>query len=86
MINISDINTSSMEVPDAQSPMAAKEQDALAHEAEQFKNELGWLGKPFGVKKEKPGNISGLVIVACFILLAAFYFLPSKTNHAMSYE
>jgi hypothetical protein len=68
-----------VEIPDsgAQS-LGKKEGEYLAHEQEYFKKELGWLGKPFGGKNEKPGNISALVIVFCFLAMGAVYFSPPK--------
>ncbi len=37
---------------------------------------MGWLGKPFGGRNEKPGNISALVIVLCFGAMAVVYLKP----------
>ncbi len=57
------IEKSPVDLP-GDSGKATSELEALAHERETFRNEPGWLGRPFGGRKEKPGNISGLVIVA----------------------
>lgn len=43
------------------------------HEREIFEGELGWLGKTFGGHKEKPGNISAIVILVCLLFLALTY-------------
>jgi hypothetical protein len=44
-----------------------------AREETQFQQELGFLGRLFGGKNEKPGNISALVIVLCFLSLAVVW-------------
>ncbi len=81
-IPVEDISKAPVEVPGADD-RARKESSALAHEQEQFKKELGWLGHPFGGRTEKPGNISGLVIVLCFVLIAGYYGAERYTaiNH-----
>jgi hypothetical protein len=43
------------------------------HELKLFAFELGWLGKLFGGKSEKAGNISGVVIVLCVLSLAVIW-------------
>lgn len=54
---------------------AELEYEALtrAHEQTQFQRELGLLGKLFGGKSEKPGNISATVIVLSFAVLATVW-------------
>ncbi len=66
-----DVSAISSSKPDDIKPSAnaLAEQEQLAHAQKTFENELGWLGKAFGGRTEKPGNISGLVIVVCFSLL-----------------
>lgn len=44
------------------------------HERERFKSELGWIGKVFGGRNEKPGNISAVVIVLCFVALGIVWY------------
>ena len=48
---------------------AQAELNLLAAKQKTFEGELGRLGKLFGGRSEKPGNISGLVIVICFLLI-----------------
>ena len=68
-------------VPDADDQaLARKEAEALAHEQEYFRKELGWLGKPFGGRAEKPGNISALVIVLCFVAMFIIYVWPPSAT------
>ena len=62
------------------SSRAKDEESMLAHKQKQFVNELGLLGKPFGGRKEKPGNISGLVIVLCFVIIIIVYLNPPATE------
>lgn len=71
-----------VDVPVTQS--ARKEADAFAHEQENFRKELGWLGKPFGGRSEKPGNISALVIVLCFAAMAIVYLDPLRLGSGIS--
>jgi hypothetical protein len=75
-IDIDKISSAPVEVPD-DAALAKKESFHLAHEQEYFRKELGWLGKPFGGRSEKPGNISALVIVLCFGAMAIVYLKPS---------
>ena len=42
----------------------------LEHQRETFQSELGLLGKLFGGRKEKPGNISGVALIFCLLYLA----------------
>ena len=73
-IDLSSITSAPVEVPGADSgPRSQKEATMLAHEAEQFKKELGLLGVPFGGRSEKPGNISALVICACLFFMPVVY-------------
>ena len=58
----------------------------LAHNERNFRNELGWLGRTFGGRREKSGNISGLVICACFVFLIVAYFHPHKEEMGISFE
>ncbi len=67
-------------------PQSERKMFDLDHEQKQFRNELGWLGKPFGGKKEKPGNISGLVIVFCFLLIGYAYVFPPDEKLGMTFE
>lgn len=76
--------------PDDQSRANYELEDLTrAHERQQFQSELGWIGKVFGGRNEKPGNISAVVIVLCFLGLAMvwgtdvysnFYFATHKIN------
>ena len=45
----------------------------LEHKAQQLRTELGWLGKFFGGRQEKAGNISAIVLLLCFLALAAVW-------------
>lgn len=69
-VSLESITTAPIEIPvtlgDSQ---AQREKEALAHDRAQFNRELGWLGKPFGGRREKPGNISALVISMCFLII-----------------
>ena len=62
------------------------EQAMFAHEREKFKKELGWLGLPFGGRSEKPGNISALVVVLCFIGLGIIYARPPTSESGVTLD
>ena len=82
-VSIERISTAPVEVPDEASLREAqKEMQQLQHQT--FKSELGWLGRPFGGRNEKPGNISALVIVFCFVAMACVYFLPHEMEHGIT--
>jgi len=85
-VSLDAIDKTSVSIPKNRGGKATSELDQLTHEQETFKNELGWLGRPFGGRKEKPGNISGLVIVACFALLLVAYLYPPTDNLGMTFE
>lgn len=85
-ISVEEISTSPPEKKTKTKGLAKKELDLLAHEAQQFKDELGWLGKPFGGRSEKPGNISALVIVCCFVAMIIVYENPPKAEHGVTFE
>ncbi|WP_424974282.1 hypothetical protein [Dinoroseobacter sp. S124A] len=84
--SLDSIQTTPVNFPKENGSRATSELTQLTHEQETFKNELGWLGKPFGGRKEKPGNISGLVIVACFLLLLVAYLKPPSEGLGMTFE
>ena len=65
---------------------AGYEREDLAHEQVQFKSELGWLGKVWGGKKEKPGNISGLLAFLCFGFLVVAFFFPFESSSDFGYK
>jgi hypothetical protein len=85
-VDLGKIDGAPTEIPGASDVMAQKELNLLAHEAEQFRRELGWLGHPFGGRREKPGNISVIVILFCFLGMAVLYLDPPKPNSDMSFE
>jgi len=62
-----------IDVPGGAETNAQRERDALAHERAVFERELGVVGKLFGGKQEKSGNIAVFVIVLCFVLIGFAY-------------
>jgi hypothetical protein len=83
-VSIDKIATAPVDVPDAGAVNDAKKEAEFLHQRESFKSELGWLGKPFGGKSEKPGNISALVIVLCFGAMFSVYFFPRELGGGIS--
>ena len=59
---------------------AQKEKDFLAAESERFTKELGWLGRTFGGRREKPGNISALVICMIFAFIFVAFIAEVVAN------
>jgi hypothetical protein len=82
-IDVEKITSAPVEVPD-DAALAKKESFHLAHEQEYFRKELGWLGRPFGGRTEKPGNISALVIVLCFVAMAVVYLKPEGLGNGIT--
>lgn len=82
-ISIDKIATAPVDVPDSGTNDARKESEFL-HQRESFKSELGWLGRPFGGRAEKPGNISALVIVLCFGAMFSVYFSRANLEAALA--
>ena len=85
-ISLDDIVNAPKESTDAPKGLAKKELDLLGAEAQKFKDELGWIGKPFGGRSEKPGNISALVIVFCFISMVIVYLKPPTAEYGVTFE
>lgn len=52
---------------------AASEQIQLEHAQQTFQSELGLIGRLLGGRREKPGNISGLGLILCFLVLLIAY-------------
>lgn len=76
MVPLESISNAPVEVPKTPSDLSAQlERENLAREYEgrQHARELGWMGKPFGGKNEKPGNISAAVVVLCFLILGVVW-------------
>ncbi len=73
-VPVESIFTTAVEIPSKGSETQSRaESESLAHERKVFEAELGWLGKTFGGRKEKPGNISAIVIVICLLFIALSY-------------
>ena len=51
---------------------ATSEIDAFGHKERTQQANLGYLGKLFGSEKEKPGNISALILIVLVIILFLF--------------
>jgi hypothetical protein len=70
--SLEDIAKAPTEIPQTDSDSGKKEERLLAHERDTFKVELGIVGRIFGGRSEKPGNISALVLLfsALFLVIA----------------
>ncbi|MFV0408401.1 MAG: hypothetical protein ACK5LJ_01480 [Paracoccus sp. (in: a-proteobacteria)] len=59
--------------------MAADEEKMFAHEENMQNAQLGWIGKFWGAKSEKPGNVSAIVALLLAIYLGILIFaFPSS--------
>ncbi|MCY4300348.1 MAG: hypothetical protein OXC68_01250 [Aestuariivita sp.] len=85
-VSLDAIKSAPVNFSDFQDHNANSELNQLTHEQETFKSELGWLGRLFGGRKEKPGNISGLALVACFAFLLIAYIYPSTEGSGVTFE
>lgn len=83
-VSVDKITTAPIEVPNAGDLTVAKQESEFLHQQEYFKKELGWLGKPFGGRAEKPGNISALVVVLCFTGMGLVFFFPKLLGEGFS--
>lgn len=70
--SLEDIANAPTEIPSSDGNSGKKEERLLAHERDTFKSELGIVGRVFGGRSEKPGNISALVLAfsALFLIIA----------------
>lgn len=55
--------------------MAADEEKMFAHEENMQNAQLGWIGKFWGAKAEKPGNVSAIVALLLAIYLGVLIFV-----------
>ena len=60
--------------------MANDEQALFDHQKGEHERDLGWIGRCFGGRSEKPGNISAFVIVVCFAIIAALIFILIESD------
>lgn len=56
------------------------EQKSFEHEENMQKTELGWVGKIWGSRSEKPGNISAIVALILVIYLGFLLFSDSPAD------
>lgn len=72
-VGVDDIRRSEPNVPEPDEK-ARKEQASYDHQYRTQQAELGVIGKFIGCNAEKPGNISFIAIIICFIIIftAAF--------------
>lgn len=54
--------------------VAQRENDLFKHEENKQRNTLGWLGRIWGAKIEKPGNISGLIAIVIVLYMGYHIF------------
>jgi hypothetical protein len=76
-------STTPVEIPTPGGDVNAQlERENLArdYEGRQHARELGWLGKPFGGKNEKPGNISAAVVILCFSILGLVWLTDTAID------
>lgn len=55
--------------------LAADEEKMFAHEENMQNAQLGWIGKFWGAKAEKPGNVSAIVALLLAIYLGVLIFV-----------
>ena len=59
---------------------AASEEKMFAHKENMQSAQLGWIGKFWGAKAEKPGNVSAIVALLLAIYLGVLiFFFPEST-------
>lgn len=84
-VDVDSIDSAQVKIPKTGNSGAKSELDQLDHEHKTFQNELGILGKLFGGRREKSGNISGLVVVVCLIMMIIAAFLYSQGDSTRMY-
>ena len=60
--------------------MAADEEKMFAHEENMQNAQLGWMGKIWGAKSEKPGNVSAIIalVLAAYLGMLIFWQPENK--------
>lgn len=92
--SLDDISKAPTEIPQTDGDSGKKEERLLAHERDTFKSELGIVGRIFGGRSEKPGNISGLFLAFAAVFLVVAYAVqiyidvvyPDHHEIAMSFD
>ena len=66
--------------------MAANEEKMFAHEENMQNAQLGWIGKIWGAKSEKPGNVSAIIALVLATYLGILIFCqPENENFSDVY-
>jgi hypothetical protein len=60
--------------------LAHKEKDFFAHEENMQNAQLGWIGRFWGAKTEKPGNVSALIALILSIYLGVLIFCIPQSD------
>lgn len=61
--------------------MAADEEKLFAHQENMQQANLGWIGKIWGSKSEKPGNVSAIIALVLASYLGLLIFWQPENEH-----
>ncbi len=61
--------------------MAADEEKMFTHTENMQNAQLGWIGKIWGVKSEKPGNVSAIIALVLAAYLGLLIFWQPENEH-----
>lgn len=79
-VSLAQAQQASVEAPKTDR-LAADEEKFFNHEENMQNAQLGWIGKIWGAKSEKPGNVSAiiLIILALYLGILIFNFSELET-------
>lgn len=79
-ISLKDVQEVEIEPPKADD-LASSEEKMFAHTEKMQGVQLGWIGRRWGARTEKPGNISAIIALVFAILLGILIFYwPEHSN------
>ena len=67
--------------PPKRSKKAAEEEKMFTHTENMQNAQLGWIGKIWGVKSEKPGNVSAIIALVLAAYLGLLIFWQPDNKH-----
>ena len=67
--------------PEAGRLSTSEDKEAYAHKESMQIANLGWVGRIWGAKSEKPGNVSAMVLLIFSLILGIFIFTLTDSEH-----
>ena len=79
-ISLAEARNAPVEVGDQGNALASGSDPFTPNHQKHYAQQLGWIGKVIGGKKEKAGNIAFVAIFLCVLLIGALLWLMSSAE------